>query len=81
MSYDIEKALTEQLGKAVTKHIDIEAMAKRVAPRVSKAIEEGIVKAVANFDYDEAITDGINYSQVGKAISAALVNCIQRVGK
>lgn len=46
----IEQELNKKLSNKVAKEIDLDAIAKRLAPKMAKAIERNIIKCIEGMD-------------------------------
>lgn len=50
---DITKEINSALLKRISKEIDFDAMAKKLKPAFEKSIEEGMLNAIKNLDWDD----------------------------
>lgn len=56
-SYEVEKSLARRLSIAVAKEIDIPKLAKKLAPKISKAISDRVIKTASRIEMDDFVHD------------------------
>lgn len=57
MTNEISAAVQKRVAAEVIKHIDIEAMAKRLAPKVAKEIEAAIIHDVSKIHWGDELSE------------------------
>src|SRR5689334_10198403 len=67
----VSKEIEAQLSKELLKHIDIPAMARRLAPSIEKELESGMMRAIKEIywaDEAQSIVDNMDYDPICKAL-------------
>jgi hypothetical protein len=79
MTNEISAAVQKRVAAEVIKHIDIESMAKRLAPKVAKEIEDAIVQNVSEIHWgDELCEMLVGNRTFKKALTTRIIAAFQR---
>ena len=68
MNEEVSNILTKKLAAALAKEIDIEATAKRMAPKVASTIEKNLMAAFASLDWSDVANELMSNQRIWKTI-------------
>lgn len=79
MTNEISAAVQKRVAAEVIKHIDIEAMARRLAPKVAKEIESAIIQNVSEIHWGDELSEMLVCNkEFKKALADRIITAFRR---
>ena len=73
---EVTQELTRKLAALVAKEIDLDAMAKRLAPKIAKEIEKGVMVGFSSLEWRNWAEELAQRGPVGKAVEKIMLDAI-----